>query len=279
MALNLKLSQHYVRPVGGKTSLLGLGIGNIAGESMFRLFALAAALLAAASAAHAVELKVLSGNGPRAAVRELCAQFERATGNKIDLRFGVNPEVKKKIEAGETFDVVIGNPPIIDALIKDSIVVEPRADIGQAGLGVAVRAGAPKPDISSVESFKRSLLAAKAVAYPGEGASGLYFVSLLDRMGIKADMRDKLKPMPAEDTVEVVARGEADMVVVVATRISDVPGVEMVGPIPEALQTKIGFAAGLGASAKEPDAAKALIRFLTAPAAAPTLRAKGVDPI
>jgi molybdate transport system substrate-binding protein len=204
MALNLKLSQHYVRPVGGKTSLLGLGIGNIAGESMFRLFALAAALLAA---------------------------------------------------------------------------VEPRADIGQAGLGVAVRAGAPKPDISSVEAFKRSLLAAKAVAYPGEGASGLYFVSLLDRMGIKADMRDKLKPMPAEDTVEVVARGEADMVVVVATRISDVPGVEMVGPIPEALQTKIGFAAGLGASAKEPDAAKALIQFLTAPAAAPTLRAKGVDPI
>jgi molybdate transport system substrate-binding protein len=98
-------------------------------------------------------------------------------------------------------------------------------------------------------------------------------------MGIKAEMQGKLKPMEAEDTVEVVARGEADMVVVVATRIFDVPGVEAVGPIPEELQTKIGFAAGLGAAAKEPEAAKALIRFLSAPAAAPTLRAKGVDPI
>ena len=181
-------------------------------------------------------------------MRELCTQFERATGNKIDLRFGVNPEVKKKIEAGESFDVVVGNPPIIDALIKDSMVVGPRTDFGRAGLGVAVRQGAPKPDISSVEAFKRTLLAAKAVAYPGKGASGLYFVSLLDRMGIKAEMQGKLKPMEAEDTVEVVARGEADMVVVVATRIFDVPGVEAVGPIPEELQTKIGFAAGLGAA-------------------------------
>jgi len=246
---------------------------------MNRLFALAVPLLVVTSAAQAVELKVLSGNGPRAAVRELCTQFERATGNKIDLRFGVNPEVKKKIEAGESFDVVVGNPPIIDALIKDSMVVGPRTDFGRAGLGVAVRQGAPKPDISSVEAFKRTLLAAKAVAYPGKGASGLYFVSLLDRMGITAEMQGKLKPMEAEDTVEVVARGEADMVVVVATRIFDVPGVEAVGPIPEELQTKIGFAAGLGTATKEPDAAKALIRFLSAPAAAPTLRAKGVDPI
>ena len=243
------------------------------------LVAFAAALLVTVSAAQAVEIKVLSGNGARAAVRELCTQFEKATGNTIELRFGVNVDVKEKIEAGERFDVVVGNPPIIDALIKDGTVVGPRADFGRAGLGVAVRAGAAKPDISTVEAFKRTLLAAKAVAYPGKGASGIYFVSLLDRMGIKAEMQGKLKPMEAEDTVEVVARGEADMVVVVATRISDVPGVDMVGPIPEELQTKIGFAAGLGASAKEPDVAKALIRFLTAPAAAATLRAKGVDPI
>ena len=98
---------------------------------------------------------------------------------------------------------------------------------------------------------KRALLIAHAVAYPGKGASGIYFVSLTDRrMGIKAEMQDKLKPMAAQDTVEVVARGEADMVVVVATRISDVPGVDVVGPIPEDLQTKIGFAAGLGSAAK-----------------------------
>ena len=244
---------------------------------MTRIFLAGVALLFASSVAQAAELKVLSGNGSRAAVRELCTQFEQATGHKIDLSFGVNPEVKRKIEAGERFDVVVGNPPIIDALIKDGTVVGPRVDFGHAGLGVAVKSGAPKPDISSVEAFKRALLASKAVAFPGKGASGIYFVSLLDRMGI--EMQSKLKPMAAEDTVEVVARGEADMVVVVSTRISDVPGVDRVGPIPAELQTQIGFAAGLSASTKEPDAARALIRFLSAPAAAPTLRAKGVDPV
>ncbi len=106
----------------------------------------------------------------------------------------------------------------------------------------------------------------------------MYFVSLLDRMGIAAAMQSKLKPMAAEDTVEVVARGEADMVVVVATRIVDVAGVDVVGPIPSELQTHIGFAAGLSAAAKEPAAAKALIAFLSAPAAAATLKAKGVEP-
>ncbi|HET7805664.1 MAG TPA: substrate-binding domain-containing protein [Pseudolabrys sp.] len=239
-----------------------------------------AALLVAASTAQAAELRVLSGNGARAAVRELCTQFERATGNTIRLHFEVNADLKKKIEAGEAFDVAVLNPPVIDALIKEGkLVAGSRADIGRSGVGLAVRAGTPRPDISSVQGFRRTLLAAKAVAYPGKGASGLYFVSLLDRLGIKAEMQGRLRPMAAEDTVEVVARGEADMVVVVATRITGVPGVDFVGPIPEELQTKIGFAAGLSASAKERDAAKALIRFLTAPAAAATLRANGVEPI
>jgi molybdate transport system substrate-binding protein len=238
-----------------------------------------AALFVAASTAQAAELRVLSGNGAKAAVQELCKQFERATGNTIKLHFEVNADLKKKIEAGETFDVAVLNPPVIDALIKDGrLVAGSRADIGHSGLGLAVRTGAPKPDISSVGAFKRTLLTAKAVAYPGKGASGIYFVSLLDRLGIKAEMQGKLKPMGAEDTVEVVARGEADMVVVVATRITGVPGVDLVGPIPEELQTRIGFAAGLSVSAKEREAAQALIRFLTAPAAAPTLKANGVDP-
>ena len=240
---------------------------------------LAAALLLACAQSQAAELKVLSGNGAKAAVRELCSQFERATGNKIELRFEVNADLERKIEAGETFDVAVLNPPVIDALIKHGkLVAGSRADIGRAGLGLAVRSGAPKPDIGSVEAFRRALLAANAVAYPGKGASGLYFVSLLDRLGIAAPMKSKLRPMAAEDTVEVVARGDADMVVVVASRIYDVAGVDAVGPIPPELQTRIGFAAGLGASAKEPAAAKALIRFLTAPTAAPTLKAKGVEP-
>lgn len=245
-----------------------------------RMLAALAALLLPISAAQSADLKVLSGNGAKAAVRELCTQFEKASGNKIDLHFEVNADLKKKIEAGEAFDVAVLNPPVIEALIKSGkLVAGSRADIGRSGLGVAVRKGAPKPDIGSVDAFKRALLTAKAVAYPGKGASGLYFVSLLDRMGIKTAMQGKLKPMAAEDTVEVVARGEADMVVVVATRITGVAGVDFAGPIPEELQTKIGFAAGLSSAARQPDAAKALIRFLTAPAAAATLKAKGVEPL
>jgi molybdate transport system substrate-binding protein len=224
-------------------------------------------------------LTVLSGNGPKAAVRELCAQFENATGDTIAVVYAANPDVIEKAEAGESFDVAVGNPPTIEQLIKSGkVVAGSRRDIGHSGLAVAVRAGAARPDLSSVDAFKRTLLAVKAVAYPGTGASGLYFVSLLDRMGIKDAMQAKLKPMAADDTVEVVARGEADMVVVVATRIVDVPGVDVVGPLPEELQTKIGFAAGLAKSSKQPAAAKALIAFLSAPAAAATLKAKGVEP-
>jgi molybdate transport system substrate-binding protein len=227
-----------------------------------------------------VALKVLSGNGPRAAVRELCGQFAARRGSAIDLVFDVNTEVIRRGEAGEAFDVAVGNPPTIEQLIKSGKVVPgSRADIGGSGLGVAVRSGAPNPDISTVESFKRALLAVKAVAFPGEGASGRYFVSVVERLGLTSQMQGKLKPMAAEDTVEVVARGDADMVVVVATRIVDVPGVDYVGPIPEGLQTRIGFAAGLSISAKDPDAANALIRFLTAPEAKATLRSKGVEPV
>jgi molybdate transport system substrate-binding protein len=226
------------------------------------------------------DLRVLSGNGPRAAVRELCSQFAHATGNAVDVQLDVNPEVVRRGKAGEAFDVAVGNPSTIEQLIASGhVVADSYVDIGTAGLAVGVRAGADKPDLASIDGFKRALMAANAVAFPAHGASGLYFVGLVDRMGIKREMQGKLKPMTAEDCVEVVARGEADMVVVVAPRIADVPGVEVVGPIPEELQTKIGFAAGLSTSAKQPETAKALIRFLTAPAAAATLRAKGVEPI
>jgi molybdate transport system substrate-binding protein len=225
------------------------------------------------------QLKVLSGNGPRAAVRSLSGQFERATGHTVELHFEANPDVIKRGQSGESFDVAVGNPPTIEQLIASgNVVAGSRRDIGNAGLAVAVRAGASKPEIATLDAFKNTLLAANAVAFPGKGASGMYFVSLLDRMGIAREMQGKLKPMAAEDCVEVVARGEADMVVVVATRIIGVPGVDVAGPIPKELQTKIGFAAGLSAAAKEPDAAKALIEFLAAPAAAATLKANGVNP-
>jgi len=229
--------------------------------------------------AHAAELNVLSGNGGRAAVKELCAQFERASGHKLNVRFEVNAELKRKVIASEAFDVAVANPPVLEDLIKaGKIAPGTYADVGSAGLGVAVRAGTPKPDIGTADAFKRALLNVKSVAFPGEGASGIYFVKLTERLGIAEEMKPKFRPMPASDTVEIVARGEADMVVVIASRIADVPGVDLVGPIPAELQTSIGIAAAISSDTKEPDAAKALIRFLTAPEAAPVLRAKGLTP-
>ena len=224
-------------------------------------------------------LKVLSGNGPRAAVRELCMQFAQATGTAVDVQLDVNPEVVRRGIAGEAFDVAVGNPSTIEQLIAaGKVVAGSLADIGTAGLAVGIRVGAAKPDLSSVEGFRRALVAANAVAFPAHGASGLYFAGLVDRLALTREMQGKLRPMPAEDCVEVVARGEADLVVVVATRMVGVPGIDVIGPIPEALQTKIGFAAGLSASTKQPDTAKALVAFLTAPAAAATLEANGVVP-
>jgi len=236
-------------------------------------------LLALGASAEAAELEVLSGNGARAAVSELATRFERASGHTVAIRFEVNPAVKRRIEAGEAFDVAVLNPPVLDDLIKQGrIVADTRAVIGRSGIGVAVRAGAPKPDLSSVESFKRTLLDAGSVAYPGEGASGRYFVGLVDRLGIATEMKSKMRPMPAEYNVEGIARGEFDLVVVVASRISGVPGVEPAGLIPQALQTWIGFAAGVGRSAREPEAAREMIRFFTAPAAAPVLSGMGIEP-
>ena len=224
-------------------------------------------------------LKVLSGNGPRAAVRELCMQFAQATGTAVDVQLDVNPEVVRRGIAGEAFDVAVGNPSTIEQLIAaGKVVAGSLADIGTAGLAVGIRVGAAKPDLSSVEGFRRALVAANAVAFPAHGASGLYFAGLVDRLALTREMQGKLRPMPAEDCVEVVARGEADLVVVVATRMVGVSGIDVIGPIPEALQTKIGFAAGLSASTKQPDTAKSLVAFLTAPAAAATLKANGVVP-
>jgi molybdate transport system substrate-binding protein len=205
-----------------------------------------AALLSAFSTAHAAELKILSGNGGKAAVTELSARFERETGVKIITDFAVNPTVRKRV--------------------------------GRIGLGVGIKAGAPKPDISTVAAFRQALLNAKSVAYPEEGASGIYFASLVKRLGIENEMKSRLKPMPGEYNVEVVATGEADMVVVVASRIFGVPGVQMIGLIPQELQTWIGFTTGVGKNAKEPDLARKLTRYFTAPSSEPFLRKMGIEP-
>jgi molybdate transport system substrate-binding protein len=240
---------------------------------------LALVLAMACSAAQAVEIKVLSGNGAKAAVTELGAQFERISGHKVTIHFEVNPGVKKRIDDGEAFDVAVLNPPFLDEQIKNGKVISStRTVLGRAGIGAAIRAGAPKLDISTEEGFKNALLGAKSVAYPGEGSSGRYFVTVVERMGLTKEMATRMRPMPAEYNVEVVATGEVDMVVVVASRINGVPGVQSLGTIPQSLQTWIGFTAGLASQAKEQTAARELLKFFTSPAAEKILRDKGVQP-
>ncbi len=229
--------------------------------------------------ARPAEITVLSGNGARVAVAELAAQFERATGHTVTIRFEVNPQVQRRIEAGEPCDVAILNPPVLDALIRQGkVVAATRVVIGRSGIGVGAREGAPAPDISTVAAFTRTLLEAKSVAYPGEGASGKYFVSLVDRLGLTSQMKSKMRPMPAEYNVEVVAEGGAEYVVVVASRITGVRGVQLVGRIPQELQTWIGFTGGVCGIAREREAARDLLRFFTAPAAARVLEAAGIEP-
>ena len=229
--------------------------------------------------AHAVELQVLSGNGSRPAVIALCQQFEAATGHKVSIEFAVNPRALKKIQEGHSFDVTVLNPPTLAQVIQTGQVLgDSRRMMGRIGLGVGIREGAPKPDISTVGHFKKTLLASNSVAYPGEGASGIYFEGLIRRLGIVDEMTPRMRPMSGEYNVEGVARGEVDMVVVVASRMYGVTGVEVVGLIPEELQTWIGFAAAVSANSKHPTEAQALVRFMTSPPADQTLRAIGIEP-
>ena len=231
-------------------------------------------LVAQDLAAEAAEVKVIGANPMKGVVKELGSQFERESGHKlVTLYTGL-----RGIDAGEPFDVAILPTPGIERLIKEGkIIAATRADVAYAGIGVGVRAGAAKPDISSAEAFKRALLNAKSVAHSKAGTSGVHFKRLLERFGIVEEMKPKLKPLTGDALVQAVPSGEAEMIV---GTISDIVagGTVLVGPLPSELQLYIRFAAGVGVNAKEAEAAKALIKFLTAPAAIPVIKAKGMEP-
>jgi molybdate transport system substrate-binding protein len=235
-------------------------------------------LLAQGLAAEAAEIKLIGATPMTAVIKELGSQFERETGHKLVTKFVSGPVVKREIDAGETFDVAVSITPVIDDLIKEGkIVAGTRADVAYAGVGVGVRAGAPKPDISSVEAFKRALLDAKSVAHSAEGASGTYFKGVLERLGIAEQMKPRLKPMSGDALRKAVPAGDAEMIIVTISVI--VAGAaELVGPVPSELQFYNRFAAGVGARAKEAEAAKGLIRLLTAPAAVAVIKANGMEP-
>ena len=234
-------------------------------------------LLAQGLAAEAAEIKVLSAVAIGPAVQELGAQFERKTGHKLVMQFGPVGTLKRQIEGGEVFDVVIVTAALIDDLIKQGkIAADTRTDFARSGIGVAVRAGTPKPDVSSTDAFKRTLLSAKSVAYAREGVSGAYFITLLDRLGIADDMKAKLKPIDG-NPVKAVVSGEAEIAVANIPPILDEPGLELAGALPSELQNYIGFTAALGSAAQSAEAGKALIGFLTSEGAVTVIKAKGME--
>ena len=203
-------------------------------------------------------------------------EFERTTGHKLNVISGFSPNFVKQINAGEPFDVVVSPPPTIDGLIKDGkAIADTRTNLVRSGVGVEVRAGAPKPDISSVEAFKRALLNAKSIGYLPTGG----VPQLLDRLGITDAVKPKAT-IPTTDIVsELVAKDELELGVVVITQILTTPGVELVGPLPPEIQFYTVFTAGVSANSKAPDAARALIKFLTGPTAIPVIKSQGMEPL
>ncbi len=230
------------------------------------------------SSAIAAEIKLIGSPGVRGAVSELSGQFEKTTGHRVVTDFAVIAVLKRRIDAGETFDVVIPGPELIDDLIaQGKVAADSRTAFARTGLGVGVRKGTPKPDISTVENLKRALLSAQVVAHSKEGQSGVNFLEILDRLGIAQDMRPKLRTYDGNGMAVAMQNGEVDIAVSGMGPILELQGADVVGGIPPELQRYVRFAAGVSTTAKEPEAARALLQFLTSPTAAPVFKVKGLE--
>lgn len=233
-----------------------------------------------AGGAQAAELKVLCSNGLREVMLELAPEFERASGHKLSLTFGLAAAFKQRIEAGEPFDVAVLTPALLDETIKQGKVSgDHRAIIARAGNGLAIRAGAPRPNIATADAFKATLLNARSIAYAKAGQSGVYFVGLLDRLGIADAVKQKSRAEASGvDVGAAVARGDAELGVLPVSEILPVKGVELLGPFPADLQGYVVMEAGVGAAAKDQAAAAALVKFLKPPEHSSVIKQKGMEP-
>lgn len=227
--------------------------------------------------AGATEISLFASNALNAILEEIVPQFERASGHTVTIRLGVAARLRQDIESGATFDVAIlvGN---LDGLANQGKTAAGTSIVlGRSGYGLAVRQGAAKPDIATTEAFKQAMLRANSIAYTEGGGSGGYFLRLLDRLGIAAAMKPKLKP--GANTQDAVARGEVEMTVNGIVPILRARGVELVGPLPAELQSYSTFVAGVSTATKHGTAAAALLQFLTTPAAAAVFKRRGVEAV
>ena len=243
------------------------------------------AALALSGAATAAEVRVMISGGLTAAYKVLVPEFERTTGHKVLTAYGPSMgttanAIPVRLERGEPADVLIMVGYALDDLAKQGKVIpDSRVELVKSPIGVAVKAGAPKPDISTADAVKRALLAAKTIAY-SDSASGVYVsTEMFDKLGIRDQMKDKARKIPATPVGEIVAHGEAELGFQQISELRPVEGIDIIGPLPDALQKITVFSAGIASVSKEPDAAKALIKFLASPAARPEIVKSGMDPI
>jgi molybdate transport system substrate-binding protein len=255
-------------------------------EDVMRIVLLGLAMVVMAAGAPrgaaGAEIKVLTAGAFKQVLLALLPDFERASGHKVTVANDTVGALTKRIAGGEVFDLAVLTPKAVDDLAKEGkFVAGSRASLARVGVGVVVKDGTPKPDISSVAAFKQALLAAKSVAYidpAAGGSSGIYVAGLLDKLGIAGEVKPKAKLIPGGAVAEHVAKGEAELGIHQISEILPVKGVTLVGPLPAEIQNYTVYAAGIGAHAKESDAAKALLKTLTSPAAAEVLKSKGMEP-
>jgi molybdate transport system substrate-binding protein len=240
---------------------------------------IAATALLLSGAAGAAEIKVLSTQATEEAYKELVPQFEKASGHKVTTVFTGTLGVMKRLSEGEAYDLLIMSRQSIDELAQTGkVVAGSRTDIAKSGVGMAVGKGKPKPDISTVDALKKSLLAAKSIGY-STGPSGIYVVTMFQKMGIADEIKNKLKQTPTGVFVgSIIASGEAEIGFQQVSELSFFPGIDYVGPIPAEVQLITVFSAGIPTGTKQADAAKALVSFITAPAAAAIFKKHALDP-
>ena len=231
--------------------------------------------------AEAAEVKVLSAGAVRAVITEVADIFAKESGHSVKGTFGTVGVVRGKLAAGEPADVVIATDAAIDEMIKQGLVVAgTRTDVARAGVGIGVREGASRPDISTPEAFKQTLLGAKSIVYvdPAQGAtSGIHFASVLKRLGIDDQVKDKSILWPGGYAAEAVQKGQAEIVVHQISEIMPVKGVTLVGPLPKELQKITIYSAGLATKATAPEAARAFVNFLTTASIKAKFAAAGLD--